>query len=215
MSILLLETMTLPPIPVMAAIVRYSDVWIEARENYQKRSFRNRFYVSGPQGRKLITVPLKKGKNQQVPIRDVLISYDDNWPIQMLRHLKASYGSAPYFNYYYPDIATILSKRIWTTLFEFNHTLLEWVISSLNCQINLSFTENYESNYRNDVIDLRNQFMPTNEFFESYKSSERYQQVFENTTGFQANLSILDMLMCCGPETLKRLKDLTLWLPEP
>lgn len=205
MSSVLLETMCLPPVPVMATLVKHSELIIEAHENYQKRSFRNRIYLSGPQGTLCFTIPLAKGKNQQKPIQDVTISEEEDWQTSLIKHVQSFYGSAPYFDYYYDSLREIICSNH-TYLFELNKQLLKWVFLHIDAEINISYTEQYNLEYRISVDDMRSVFKPNQSFF-GHPDLIRYNQIFEEKNGFIGNLSILDMLMCCGPETLVRLKS--------
>ena len=119
MSSVLIETMFLPPIPVMKTIVRHSELLIEACENYQKRSFRNRLYLSGPQGRFLYTIPLVKGKNQGKPIKEVRIAADSDWRQLLVKQIRSNYGSAPFYDHYKSVVEDMLSIKS-AYLFEFN-----------------------------------------------------------------------------------------------
>jgi len=151
----IIELQVLPPISVMSLLMKHDTIILEGYETYQKRSYRNRLHIVDAQGKQVVSIPLVKGKHEQQSIRDVQISYDTAWDVSFIRLIKAAYGSAPYFEYYYDDIVSIIKKK---------HTLL-W---DLNRQLNTPAT---------------------------------YDQVFLDRHGFIADVSILDMLMCCGPET--------------
>lgn len=194
----LIESMILPPIPVWAAMQDYSIVYLEAKENYQKRSFRNRFYLAGPQGRALITVPLDKGKNKQMPIKEVKITRDQLWARNALRLIQSNYGSAPFFDYIFDDLKKIFDKRH-QSLFEFNKDLFELCLEHLQLSIEIKETDAFlPVGAMSEFRDLRYMFKPTEAFFA--KEATSYEQVFTTELGFIPNLSILDLLMCRGPE---------------
>ena len=92
MSACLVEIQYLPPIPYMALFVQYDTVTIEAHENYQKGSYRNRAYILSPQDKQLLSVPLLKGKHQQMPITEVKIAYHMPWYSQHWHAIQTAYG---------------------------------------------------------------------------------------------------------------------------
>ena len=117
MQTVLVETMSLPPIPVVHTIVRHSQLLLEAHEHYQKRSFRNRIYVNGPQGITLFTIPLEKGKNEQMVITDVRIANNESWAPHLLKLIRSCYGSAPYFDYIFDELHDLFQKK-WDFLWD-------------------------------------------------------------------------------------------------
>ena len=108
---LLIESQCLPPTQVIFSMAGHASVIIEGYENYQKRSFRNRIYFSGPQGTAHFTIPLSKGKHEKQNIKDVQIAYEENWIDQFYRILKTSYGSAPFYHHFADELLSILEHK--------------------------------------------------------------------------------------------------------
>lgn len=174
-----------------------SCLFLEANENYQKRSLRNRCNILGPNGLQVLSVPLKKGKNNQTNIKEVEISHDSDWQELHLETIKSCYNRSPYLEYYFKDISKILEKKH-RFLWDLNIDTIEWVISKIDLDIKIIFSEHYSKSYD---IDLR----PSESI--QYKSMEdtqsiklNYAQVFEDKYGFRYSRSILDLLFCTGPE---------------
>ncbi len=206
MDTILIETMCLPPIPVMRAIVRHSTLLVEAQEHYQKRSFRNRIHLNGPQGRVSFSIPLSSGKNAQQPIRDVRISYDDPWHKILIKQITSNYGSAPYYEYLIDDLYPLLEQR-WDYLWDFNLALLHWVNEQLSSPVAIKATERYIRDYNDTLTDHRATYQLGKNGSTTLEPI-RYEQVFSEDHGFVTDLSILDLLMCCGPESILRLKGI-------
>ncbi len=188
-------------------LIQNNELFIERNENYQKRSLRNKVYISGPQGEEVISVPLVKGKNASTPITEVKISYDEDWTRQHIQTIQSSYGNSPFLEYYLEDIVIILNKRH-EKLWDLNNALFNYIIQKLDIEQNLRFTETYEKTYS---FDFRN----SNSSSYGHMRSEifknlRYNQVFELKHGFLPNLSILDLLFCCGPESILKLNAIVL-----
>jgi WbqC-like protein family len=58
--------------------------------------------------------------------------------------------------------------------------------------------------------DLRNQILPKNfQSAEFTKNLSPYPQVFQEKTGFQPNMSIIDLIFCEGPRAMEQLKKST------
>jgi len=87
-------------------------VWIEMHENYQKRSWRNRYQILSSQGPEMMSIPLVKGKNEKQPVSEVRIAYDEPWVTRQLQTLRSAYGKSPYFEDIFPDIERILHKKM-------------------------------------------------------------------------------------------------------
>ncbi len=191
----------------MSQIVRHTSIQIEAHEHYQKRSYRNRIHLCGPQGLMSTSIPLKKGKNAQKAIRDVQISYESPWREILVKQIKANYGSAPFFHYIIDDLEPLIMRND-KFLWDYNQELFGFVCKQLSLttssppKLEVSDTEAYHSDYQAQALDLRSKFKPNS----TDASLMPYEQVFSNEFDFIPDLSILDMLMCCGPESILKLK---------
>lgn len=177
-------------------LINESDrVWIEHSENYQKRSLRNKCDLLSANGKLSFTIPLEKGKNASKPIKEVRVSYDEDWVRQFKRTLKSTYGNAPFFDYIYDDVSLILDKNI-EFLHELNSTLLEWSLDFIGIdKSKICYTEEYQKVAPEGTADYRN--MNTIKMKQS-----PYPQVFEHKFGFVDDMSVLDLLFCCGPEAI-------------
>ncbi len=192
-----LTTEYLPPISSFWLINRASTVHIECCENYQKKSTRNRAKILGVNGVDLLSVPLKSGKNSKMPISKVEVSYDTEWIANHLHAIKSAYGNAPYFEYYYDDIERILKSK-YNLLVDLNSKLTSFFIKSLDIDADLVTTSDYLKEYPKNVIDTRKMGFNKRQIKDFI--AKPYNQVFEDKHDFAEDLSILDLLMCKGPE---------------
>ncbi|MCS7036117.1 MAG: WbqC family protein [Saprospiraceae bacterium] len=195
----LLELFYWPPVSWLVLAHGADVLWIEACEHYQKGSYRNRCCIAGPNGVQRLSVPLQKGKNRQMPIRDVRIAYDMPWQRSHWRTIRTAYGSAPFFEHFADEVAAFFEKR-YDFLFDLNYDVLVFLWKNLNGRAQIQLTERYASPSERTthpaVLDARGQIawgqppvLPL----------ARYPQVFEDRFGFQPDLSALDLLFCCGP----------------
>ncbi len=195
MSQLLQDTQILAPIFTYLNYIDIEDILVESYEHYQKKTERNRYRLLTANGIVTLSIPLKKGKNNQTPVKDVQIAYDEPWHIQHLHTIRSAYGKSAYFEYYYPELEAIFMSEE-THLLNFNQRLLKWTLKCLRLPCNLLNTTKYVEPklIQGDIIDIRNQKAPENFHFQPY------QQVWSDRFSFTANLSILDLLFCMGHE---------------
>lgn len=178
----------------------------EIHENYAKGSYRNRLYISGPNGPILLSIPLQKGKNEQMPLNEVRISYSEDWRHRHWQAIRSSYNRSPFFEYISDDIRALYQQR-----FEFlieltfaSSKLIQNLFKSLQV---LAPTESYNREVL-DCMDMRNHIHPK----ESKGRPDHlyrqpvYHQVFQEKTGFFEALSILDLYVMEGPNCINLLK---------
>lgn len=210
MSKIVLETQYFPPIAYFSTLLQADSLVLEACEHFQKGSFRNRCAIATSMGIHILSVPLKKGKNTQQPIREVAISYDMSWQKQHWQALRTAYGSAPYWEHYSPVFEKFFTKK-YPYLFDLNFEILETVLTILKIKnsLTISLSTDYKPIYTDGTSlwnipkqagnnreggDFRNTITPKTNHFDSKK----YPQLFEDRNGFIPNLSILDLVFCCG-----------------
>lgn len=174
-----------------------AEVLIETCENYQKKSTRNRAKIIGANGIENLSVPLKSGKNNKMPIQQVEISYDSDWVINHLQTIKSAYGNSPFYEFYIDDITELLESKI-ATLYELNSCITNFMLDQFDIETVSKSTLEYKVSYDQHSIDVRNSNY-NKRVIPNY-TPKRYGQVFEEKLGFVAGLSSLDMLMCKGPE---------------
>ncbi len=206
---ILLELHYLPPIQYFTKLIRCDILFLEQCEHYQKGSYRNRCHIATANGLQRLSIPLKKGKNEQQLIREVRIAYDEPWQAKHWQSIRSAYGNAPYFEFYSDVLEPFYSKR-YRFLFDWNWDFFESVIDLLSIDCEVKFTNNYkepDNNY--PFLDLRNSIHPKphRSKEDPYFSPVKYAQVFEEKHGFLPNLSVLDLLFCTGPQSLEILED--------
>ena len=182
---IILTTAYLPPVAWFVVIRDATEFALEAHENYQKGGWRNRCRIAGPNGVQLLSIPLEKGKHQQTPIRDVRISYAENWQKVHWRSIRTAYGNAPYFEHYEEDLARFFQTKA-DFLFDFNLGLIQFLLKKTGWIGSVIFTSGYQG--QSELPEF---------------TTKSYPQVFEDRHGFLPGLSMLDALLCCGPALMK------------
>ncbi len=173
-----------------------TNIKIAQYEPYPKTSFRNRTVIAGSNGLIILSVPLQKGRSQKSQTKDVKISYEQDWQTQHLRSIVSCYGKSPFFEFYQEGLENLFCKKH-HYLIDLNLASHQWVFQQLKSSQALEYFEEEDALFRGTNQDLRDQFKPS--AFQLVKNPVRYFQVFEDKIGFQANLSILDLLFCMGP----------------
>lgn len=176
-----------PPLAWFVTALKHEDWTLEAYENYQKGSWRNRCRILTANGPLLLSVPLVGGKHQQMPIREVAIDYTQDWQRQHAQTIRSAYGRAPYFEYYSEALLAAATKRP-VTLYEYNALLIQQILNMINVKLALRDTMVFQGAAAG-AKQVDNAISP-------------YRQVFEDRFGFTEGLSVLDGLFCLGPELI-------------
>lgn len=198
-DIIMTEVQYLPPIEYFSKVMKFPKIMIERYEHFVKSSYRNRCYLAGPNGALRLTVPLKKGKNQHTVIKDVQIAYDFHWQKIHWQSLCSVYRTSPYFEYYEDRFAPFYKKQT-KYLFDFNWELMQMIFKILELEKEIKFTDKYEKDYPQDVLDFRSCIHPKSEkaIKDNGFNSPIYNQVFQDKVGFLSNMSIVDLIFCEG-----------------
>lgn len=170
--------------------LKNADFQIEAYENYQKQSLRNRTYILTANGELVLTIPVQHGATN---IQEVKIDYSQDWVKNHLRALESAYKHSPYYDYYFPYFEDIYQRKL-PFLFDLNLELFQLIIRMMKWQNGFGLTEQFLPNYENQIQDIRSKHQ-----YRELESNKPYQQVFGNE--FVPNLSILDLLFNKGPDT--------------
>lgn len=200
---LYVENQLFPPLYVFKKLINVTHVKLEKCERFEKRSFRNRYVLAGANGVSTLTIPVKGGREQKALITDIEIDNAEDWQTRHWRGITSGYRKSPFFDYYAEGVRNLLFSSE-TKLFDLNTAILQRLCDWLNLHVTIGFTDCYQPTV--EGVDLRNKLLPKNFQSEGENWQPRYSQVFEDRLGFQANLSILDLLFCEGPNAANLLQ---------
>jgi hypothetical protein len=193
---ILIELHTLPTLAYCCALLQGRACLLEAHEQYQKQTCRNRYYINTTRGLLRLTVPVQLAGSRA--IRDVRIEAGNRWRNQHWRTLEAAYRKAPFFEHYADDLHGILYQPENHFLWDFNLALLSFCLTHLKIGIPVSETVAYSRALPPDILDLRNRLYDRNcAATDIFYRPQPYHQVFGST--FVPNCSALDLLFCAGP----------------
>ncbi len=173
------------------------EIILEANENFNKQSYRNRAYILGANGKLALTIPVQKG-SQKTIITDVKIDYKTDWNRKHWQSIKSAYGKSPFF-IHYADFLEDIYENPPQLLWEFNYKILTICQKLLRIQIPINKTQHFEKETDNKTIDKRNNISPKKPAIFSHKEyyqtfGNKFENTTHTTTNFQNNLSILDLL---------------------
>ena len=201
MSAVLIELQYLAPIQSYAQFLKYDTVWLEQQEHYTKGSFRNRCHIATATGVLRLSIPLLKGKHQQLPIREAAIDKSTDWQTVHWRSLQTAYGKAPFW-LDYADSLRVLYEKNYNWLWDVNWDAQEIIFRLLGIRPNIRLTEQFWEVPPEGIVDFRGRLLPNN--YDTPPSSPFrpivYTQLFADRIAFLPNLSILDLLFCVGNE---------------
>ena len=199
---ILLPIFYLPPISWFSEFLKEeNEVVLEQFENFPKQTYRNRTNVYGANGKLSLIIPIHHTGERC--IKNLEISYVEDWQKLHWKSIKNAYQSSPYFEYYEDKLKQIFSVQP-TSLIEFNLNALKIILQILKVEKDFSLTTEFEKTP--DAVDLRERFSAKKE--SEYHLPEYY-QTFSDKLGFIKDLSILDVVCNIGPESATYIKKVT------
>lgn len=202
---LLLSTAYAPPIEYLVRLYRAQDeqIYLESQESFVKQSYRSRCQIAGANGMQSLSIPVVHGASNL--IRDMRISEHGSWRHLHRGALMASYGSSPYFEYYWDDIVLFYERR-YEFLWDLNWELLDCLARLMDLDINLHPTTDFAP-IEDNSWDFRYSISPKSRKLPEDIQFIPYYQPFAERHGFIAGLSAFDLLFNLGPESLLLLRE--------
>ena len=192
-----IETHYLPSLEYMSLLLQHTSLLFEVEENFPKQTYRNRCLILGANGVERLTVPVIHTSGQKTKTKDTKIDYSQNWVKQHQGAFQAAYGNAPYYEYFEPYLDQIFAKKRFF-LVDLNIDLLSFVYRILDVPLIYEKTQEFGVNNETseyDQISAKKDWT-TRPIYQSRSYRQRF------GTEFLTNLSILDLLMNHGKESL-------------
>lgn len=188
----LLSTTYFGPVQWYQKLYRSEAFVIDADETFLKQTYRNRCYIAAANGVQALTVPVEKARLT----RDVRISDHGNRRHQHWNAIMSAYGESPFFEYYQDDLRPFYEQR-WEFLVDFNEAIMNTVCQLIDIEPKAC---SFDSS--SNPIDLRTAINPKHPAADDSFTPRPYYQVYAGRHGFLPNLSILDLLLNMGPESI-------------
>ncbi len=207
MKKLLLNTNYFPPTTYFSAISTAQTFFIEQFENFGKQSYRNRCEIMTANGVVPLTIPVVKANSKKL-VKDLKIAYATPWQKLHFRGIESAYKNSPYYEYYIDDLIPFFEKKE-TYLLDLNNAILGVMLNFLKLEHTIQMTEDYIHKGDTNFVDLRDTFHPkiNRRHGEIDFPIQEYRQTFSDRFPFSPNLSILDLIFCCGPEAVDKISS--------
>ena len=232
----LLTTAYFPPVQYFAALSQEAILrrggksvssvpavaFLEACENYQKQSYRNRCHFYSASGVQSLSFPVVHSENgYSLPIREIKVDYSTPWVRQHKMAIVSAYRTSAFFEYYQDELFAILDSQP-GTLWELNLEIIRFFIRKIGIPVEIRMTEDFLKsgetvgngvweglpyNAGLDAVDLRQVIHPKrpDDILRRMGKEKPYFQVFAGKHGFITNLSIMDLLFNEGPDAVSYL----------
>lgn len=201
MKNVLLPVFYLPPVSWFSVFLdAENEIVFEQFENFPKQTYRNRANIYGANGKLSLIIPINHNGKRE--LKDIEISYREDWRNLHWKSIKTAYQSSPYFEFYEDKFRKIFDLKE-KYLLDFNIKGLEILQQILKTEKAHSLNEEYIKNP--EETNFREKFSAK---LPSEFDMEEYYQTFTDKFGFLKDLSILDLICNKGPESLTYIKNI-------
>lgn len=194
-------SMTAATVRCYAVMLAAGMVYVDPEQRQLPlRHSHHRYSIVGPNGAQKLTIPLVGSTNAMpVPMRQVRISEHANWRHLHWGALYSAYGRTPYFDYIADDLQRLLLDDSNPSLLHFNQRLTHLIIDFLDLPVTVQLLDS--SVEADACCDLR-QVLGSKRPDCLPIADVPYHQLWADRHGFTPGLSILDLLMNCGRESI-------------
>jgi hypothetical protein len=188
-----LSTSYLGTIEYYRLLSNAGTAYIEACENYEKQSWRNRFRILTANGPIDLSIPIINGSSPGQPIREVRIDYRQNWQKIHFRSVESAYRHSPFYEFLIDGISFLwdIDEEY---LFDYNIIAMKAVLRLMKSEVDIRLTAKYQKPDYYGLGDFRYSIHPKAKKQGTGYEPVPYHQVFSDRFGFIQNLSILDWL---------------------
>ena len=185
-----------PPTEYFALLAKYSSVYMEACENYQKQSWRNRCRIYTENGPQDLNFPVQhRDGTFKLSIREIEVDYSTPWVAKTERCIETAYSSSAFFEYYRDELFAILDDHP-RTLWELDMRIIRFFLAKIGLKTEIVPTADFAAEHV-DIHPKR-----PNAILAELGLERPYYQVFADRFGFVPNLSVMDLLFNEGPASL-------------
>lgn len=188
-----LTTAYFGPLEYYRLLAGAETAWVEACENYEKQSWRNRMKILSANGPIILSIPVIRGASPGQPVKEVRIDYRQNWQKIHFRSIESAYRHSPYYEYLIDDLMFLWEIRP-EFLFDYNLMAMDVVLKMMKSGVKVKTTSDYREPGFYGVFDYRYLLHPKLNKEGTGLSPMPYHQVFSDRYGFVQDLSILDWL---------------------
>jgi len=203
--------------------ISLSDKFVYFNEvQYLPKDWMNRNKIKTKTGPIWLSVPVLRKGYRDMKTNELKINNSINWQKKHFQSIKNNYRKAKYYNDYSDFFEDVYSKT-WTYLSELNEYMLKWFLKELKMKVEFVSASDYNFvGEKSDlVLDMSEKLEANSYIFgnlgRDYANIEDFKEsgikvIFQNyihpeylqlNENFVPNLSIIDLLLNCGPESYK------------
>ncbi|MBC6400732.1 MAG: WbqC family protein [Ekhidna sp.] len=194
MKKIILESHYLASLEYYSLISQAEEIKIPMIDVFKKQTYRNRCYILSANGVLSLVIPVNYSVG--MGIEDVTIDQNQRWRKDHWGAIYSTYGKAPFFDYFSDDFHISLHKGH-KFLIDLNRDLLDLTLKLLRLDIKVIYSKERFQNSKENFLDI----ISPKESFVNRKiyTPVAYAQLFGRE--FSPNMSIIDLLMCEGPNS--------------
>lgn len=191
------------PIDLYRAIAQHEVIMVDLGEHYERKSPRSRMHIVGANGKQTLSAQVNR-THAKTPMREMRLSFTENWRQEHWHAIKSAYGQSAFFIYYADEVEQIiLSDEL--SLSTRNLASMKLMCAHIGLDKDWQLSEQYIQDH--EATDYRGDLGKGSTQIQSFNAMAPYRQVFQERQGFQAHLNILDMLFNMGPESFALLNQ--------
>jgi hypothetical protein len=182
-----------PNIQYLYHILNADSVCVDIYEHFQKQSYRNRTKILSANGELSLSIPVKKWTDKTI-VKDIEISYAEDWQKQHWRSIISAYKNSPYFDFLEDELRLFYESE-YQFLHEYNAEQLKWIVKAFRIKKEIHYSKEYIS--AANELDLREEIHPKKDVSDKKLRAlleKPYYQTFSEKMGFVPNLSVLDLI---------------------
>lgn len=194
---------------------------------YLPKEFQNRNRIKTPRGPIWLTVPVFTKGYRDKPLSEIQINNQQPWQRRHWNAIEQNYQKAPYWRRYSVELRWFYTSR-WEHLAHLNEEMLRWLLAELGVETQFLRASDYEFQGAKSelVLDMCKQLGASTYIFgamgrdyadvaafERAGIEVRFQNYFHPSYPqcwggeFIPHMSVLDLLLNCGPESLEILRN--------
>ncbi len=151
--------------------------------------------IAGANGVIALSIPILGGRGLKADYREVRIDHGTHWRRRHFQSIRSSYGKSPFFGHFEEGLSGLYARRMeW--LADWNMACMVWVDQALGVVSARPVGDGLPD--PPVIVDWADKVRPGNYASPEIGPFPVYPQVFEEKSGFQPNLSVLDLVMSMG-----------------
>jgi WbqC-like protein family len=187
----LISSHYLPVREYISLFLEADVIYVHGSEIWKKQTLRNRTCILSANGVQTLSIPVIHTGGVKTAIKDIQISYDQDWTRVHKGAIFSAYNTSAFFSYFKDDLFAIYDQQP-THLLDFNQKILQFLLKKLKFKGRLEIYADQDVDIDYRQLDSLKSIQENNIIL------EKYNQVFGNKFEFVPHLSVLDVLANLG-----------------